>query len=1133
MKRTTTGIMLSASDLAGHIACHHLTYLNLAVAHVRLKEPEYYEPTVELLHERGQEFEKGYLRFLCDQGKSIVELDAGTDELSVDRTLWAMKMGADVIYQASLRSNPWQGRADFLVKVDTPSDLGSWSYEVVDAKLARETRAGTILQLCLYGEMVAKLQGKVPVAMRVITPEDGQKVHSYRLDDFMAYFRLVKSNVLTIVEANPEVIPTYPTPCAHCEICRWWKECDRRRRLDDHPSLVASLSSAHATELAKNSITTLSALAQLPVPLPFKPGKGAVETFIKLREQARVQLLARGTEAPVYELLELVEERGLARMPAPSAGDIFFDFEGDPFVGHAGLEYLFGWVEADIPDAHSAIWAFTAEEEKAALEQFVDGVIDRWRTFPDMHIYHFAPYEPAALKRLMGKYATRENEIDTMLRAELFIDLYSITRQALRAGIESYSLKELEKLHAFVRQFELRKAAEQRGIIERHLERNDAAGIDEETKENVRIYNYDDCLSTKSLREFLEHLREDSIAKGKVIDRPAPSDGAPGESITKHQARILPLVHQLTQDVPADPTTRTAEQQARWLLANMLDWYRREKKADWWEYFRLLSLPEEELLEEKEAIAGLKFTGKSRQVKRSFVLTYTFPVQECEILPGESLVSLDGSKSGEVVAVDKVAGILEVKKGPSILGVHPTAVIKFSDISAGEKEDAIIRLAQWVVDYSMDGDGSFRAGRDLLLRLPPRTAKNFEPRELPQENAVAWSLQLDRGVLPIQGPPGTGKSHTAAEVILALIGKGKKVGITALSHKVIVGLMEKVVKAGKAKGRAIQCWHKVSEKSEAPHPGIVEETDYKKVEAAMGAGQVQVLGGTAWLWARQQFQNSVDFLFVDEAGQLSLIDTLAVSQAAPNLVLLGDPQQLKQPQRGSHPEGTEVSALEHVLKEHQTIPADMGILLDQTWRMHPAICGFVSELFYEGRLHARPQLENQKLSGETEFPGAGLWYVPVPHEGNQSSSPEEVTVVRDIIDRLTSGHVLYTDAAGKSRPVSLADIKVITPFNAQVSLLMGNLPKEVQIGTVDKFQGQEAPIVLFSMATSRPEDAPRGMEFLYGPNRLNVAVSRARSTFILVASPRLFEPDCRNVRQMQLANAFCRLIEMKQLSGKA
>jgi predicted RecB family nuclease len=342
MKRAANGILLSAGDLSGHIACHHLTYLNLAVAYGRLAAPEGGDPMLVLLQERGQEFERSYLRLLHEQGKTIVEPDDGKDELDVERTLAAMKAGVDVIYQASLRSDPWQGRADFLVKVDTPSDLGEWSYEVIDAKLARETRAGTILQLCLYGELAAKLQGRMPKEMHVITPEDGRLMHSYRLDDFMAYYRLVKSNVLKIVKANQQEIPTYPTPCAHCDICRWWAFCDRRRRDDDHLSLVAGLSNGHAVELGKNAIYTLQALAETSLPLPFRPGKGAVETFIRLREQARVQLFARKRGGPVYELLELAAGKGLNNLPVPSPGDLFFDFEGDPFVGNTGLEYLFG-----------------------------------------------------------------------------------------------------------------------------------------------------------------------------------------------------------------------------------------------------------------------------------------------------------------------------------------------------------------------------------------------------------------------------------------------------------------------------------------------------------------------------------------------------------------------------------------------------------------------------------------------------------------------------------------------------------------------------------------------------------------------------------------------------------------------
>lgn len=1128
MKKTSQGILLSAGDLSGYISCHHLTNLNLAVAEGRLNAGDYRDPLLAVLQERGLDFESGYLQRLEAEGLHVVRPEPGTDELSVERTIAAMESGVEAIYQASLYSDPWRGRADFLIRVEKPSRLGVWSYEVVDAKLARETRAGTILQLCLYAELLASIQGTLPEYVHVITPEENFTQHSYRSDDFMAYFRLIKSKVLAIVAKNEVPIPTYPEPCAHCGICGWWAYCDRQRRNDDHLSLVAGLSGSQAAELRRWDIHTLTALAGTPLPLPFKPSRGAIETFIRLREQARVQLAGRAAGKAGYEFLDITEGKGLSSLPEPSAGDIFFDMEGDPFIGSVGMEYLFGWVTNDNPNTPRRLWALDPNQEKAAFEAFIDEVIERCFDFPDMHIYHFSPYEPSALKRLMGRYATREDEVDTLLRAGRFVDLHTITRQTVRAGVESYSLKELEQLHDFEREFELRAAAAQLREIERRLERNDIAGITAETKVAIEQYNYEDCRSAWSLRNLLEKLRSERIAAGVSLQRPQLNEGAAGESVAAFQQRIRPIYDALMTEIPVDPLARSAEGQARWLLANLLEGYRREKKALWWEYFRLLALASEDLLEEKEALSGLAFTGQRRPDKRSMIDTYQFPVQECEMQVGDTVKGLDGNDLGEIIAIDKIVGRIEIKKGPSKAEIHPTAIFRMVIISDKEKEEAIIRLATWVAGHSMEEEGDHRAARDLLLGYPPRTTPDFQSDAPPQQKAVAWALALDRGVLPIQGPPGTGKSHTAAEMILALIQDGKKVGITALSHKVIVGLMEKVIRAGEKVGVKVSCMRRVSKPSEKPDPGIAEEKDYDKIEAAIRAGTAQVVGGTAWLWAREQFKESVDVLVVDEAGQLSLIDTLAVAQAATNLVLLGDPQQLKQPQQGSHPEGTAVSALEHVLQEHQTIPLDRGILLDITWRMHPSICSFVSELFYENRLQPLVGLEKQLLSGATPFTGAGLWYVPVNHDGNQSSSPEEVAVVRQIVDDLISGKVNYQNDKGEVSPVTASDIKVIAPFNAQVSLLTQALPNGVAVGTVDKFQGQEAPIVLFSMATSKPEDAPRGMEFLYSPNRLNVAVSRARATFILVASPRLFEPDCRNVRQMKLANAYCRFIEKQQ-----
>jgi uncharacterized protein len=260
---------------------------------------------------------------------------------------------------------------------------------------------------------------------------------------------------------------------------------------------------------------------------------------------------------------------------------------------------------------------------------------------------------------------------------------------------------------------------------------------------------------------------------------------------------------------------------------------------------------------------------------------------------------------------------------------------------------------------------------------------------------------------------------------------------------------------------------------------------------------------------------------------MSLANVLAVSRSAKSVVLLGDPQQLDQPQKGSHPEGVDVSALQHILGEHQTIPADRGIFLPLTWRLAPSICSFTSEMFYEGRLASKPGLEGQRLAGVPEFDGNGLWVVKVDHDGNCNSSLEEVEVVASLIARLTARGVRWIDQHGRDTQMTPQDILIVAPYNAQVSRLLERLGSTgVRVGTVDKFQGQEAPVVIYSTATSSPEDAPRGMEFLYNPNRLNVATSRARCAAILVTSARLFEPECRTPRQMQLANALCRYQEM-------
>ena len=391
---------------------------------------------------------------------------------------------------------------------------------------------------------------------------------------------------------------------------------------------------------------------------------------------------------------------------------------------------------------------------------------------------------------------------------------------------------------------------------------------------------------------------------------------------------------------------------------------------------------------------------------------------------------------------------------------------------------------------------------------------------------------LGQGTLAIQGPPGTGKTYTGARMICDLVRAGKKVGVCATSHKVIDNLLGEVLRAAQEEKVTLRCGHK--DKSDGAPAEVLDLSDNERARQALQSGTVQVLGGTAWLWSREEFSETADVLFVDEAGQMSLANVLAIAPCADSLVLLGDPRQLDQPLQGTHPEGTEVSALEHLLQGRKTIADDRGLFLEETWRLHPSICRLTSELFYEDRLTPRAGLERQAILGAGPIEGAGLWFLPVAHDGNQSSSPEEVEAIASLVARLTGGSGdggparLWRKADGTEHPLRLQDLLIIAPYNAQVSDLSARLPRDARVGTVDRFQGQEAPVVIYSMTTSSPADAPRGMEFLYSLNRFNVATSRARCACVVVGNPRLFEPECQTPRQMQLANACCRYLELAQ-----
>ena len=1132
--------MFSATDVANFLSCHHLLTLDRAEAAGEIRRPFFHDPGIDLLRELGIRHEQAYLDHLANaQDLEVAEIPVAVPrEESVARTIQALRSGAGAIYQASFQNGPWHGRSDFLVRVQKPSALGSWSYEVVETKLARSTKAAALMQLCFYSDLLSEIQELQPDWMHVVLGQTS-KPEKYRVEQYMAYFRKIKRDFDVACRTPGD---TYPEPNEHCNVCSWDPLCDKRRRTDDYLSLVAGITRNQRKALVARDVTTVARLARLDLSAPPKIDGIGNAALMRIHEQARLQVQGRQEGHLVYELLENSEpDTGLAALPAPSPGDVFLDLEGDPYAFDHGLEYLIGVVT--VPDegrsepSYEPLWSFDRAQEKEAFRRFIGKVMELWGQHPDMHIYHYASYEPTAVKRLAGQHATCVDEVDQLLRAGIFVDLYRVIRQGIRVSVESYSIKKLEPLYGFMRAVAPRDSVIALQRFGAALALGDAQGAPRELLASIEYYNRDDCLSAWHLRQWLEDRRHEVEAKvGKALPRPALKQGNADEELTARVQQVRALIDRLLAGVPADENDRRAEDRGRWLLAQMLEYHCREDKSAWWEYYRLCELSDDELLEDKSALAGLVYVGEIGHVKRSIVHRYRFPPQDHTIDRARAVHDPRTKKSaGKIVAIDERNGTVDIQRGASSSVPHPTALIPQEIVDSEPMQDSLLRLGAQVAEHTISGPGPFQAARDLLLRQPPRASlANVEPliddREQLAHNARELVLSLSTlvSVLPIQGPPGSGKTYTGARMVVELVKHGQRVGITAVSHKVISNLLQEVCKAARHTGVPLRAVQKTNGADGCPDPMVTQVDNNEEVLTALRSGAWQVAAGTAWLWARGDMSNSVDVLFIDEAGQMSLADVLAISQAATSPVLLGDPQQLTQPQRGVHPPGVDLSALAHLLDGRRTIDPDKGLFLKETWRLHPDICAFTSELFYDSRLAARPENQCQRLNTQGSLDGSGLRFLPVEHTGNQSESPEEVAKIVELIRGLLEIEASWTNKKGETNALKLTDILVVAPYNAQVSALAKKLPAGARVGTVDKFQGQEAPVVFYSMTTSAPDDAPRGMEFLYSLNRSNVAISRAQCVAVMVASPTLLQAQCNTPRQIQLANALCRYLEMAQ-----
>lgn len=1114
MRKLDNFIIYSPSDLVCFMESPFASWMErLHLESPGTIEPDAVSEDMELIAKTGDQHEARFLGKLQAEGRDMILVEKKDSTEAQRITREAIASGREVIYQGALAMDRFAGFTDFIVRGE------DGRYDIWDTKLARSAKPYHLVQLCCYAEMLAPLNQGIPEIIRVVLGND--KVVSHRTSDCFHYYLRLKHAFLEMMDSfSPDANPPPPSPNA--EQRRWASHAEAWLKERDHLVQIAGINVSQIRKLEAAGIDTVEKLAACGLSrLP----KMADETFHKVREQARMQVKARELpdgSPPPFEILKPSPETphtGLALLPPESPGDIFFDIEGYP-LENDGLEYLLGaTTRVGGQMRFDDWWAHDERQEKQSFEAFIDWVMARWQQFPDLHVYHYAPYEITAMKRLMGKYGTREAEVDSLLRNGVFVDLYRIVRQGMRIGASSYSLKKVEKLYLEPRAGDVQDATASIVFYAQWQESGEAPDWrNSPILKKIRDYNQVDCDSTLLLTEW---LRGKQVEHGIPYHPPHEEDrtgGAPKKDAPAPALENMELIRNMLAKLPEEGDERVIGE----LLAHFVEFHRRDNKPMWWARFERAAMSEEELHDDINCLGGLELEGAPVRDKRSLIATYRFdPDQDSKIATKSKVMpSHELNAKLEVVGLDSNDGRIDLRMSEAALtsklgGAFPSRLSLIPDefVSPGVIEQALKELAETWLD---SGDIP-PCLRRLLLRQPPRV-DGVDPGA-PLSDVHQAVPAMRESTLAIQGPPGTGKTYTASRLIKQLIESGKRVGITSNSRKAIINLFEGIHSAGADLDGSVYAVSNLSDKSLDHIPGI-EATDSG---SALGSYKKGIIAGTAWLFCRPEFAAQLDYLFIDEAGQVSLANVAAMSQATRNLVLLGDQNQLPMPTQGTHPGESGLSSLVYLLKGHAVVPPELGVFLGTTYRMHPDVCSFISDCYYEGKLQSAPQAANHKLAlpddPEPVPLETGILFHPVPHTGNTQDSPEEVAAIQGILKSLLGR--TFTDSEGRSRPLGLEDILFVSPYNLQVRRMEKSLPAGAKIGSVDRFQGQEAPVVIVSLCSSAGEFGNRGLSFILDRNRLNVALSRAQALAIVVGDPNIANTDAGSVKELGLLNVFC------------
>lgn len=1153
------GTIISTTDLLKFLSCEELSTFD-SLRSRGLLEPLVQEDSSKLAARLGLVSEADVLAYFSSRHPDLVKI-TGNDEAAHQATVSAMNKGASLIYQGLLICKfgdvAYESRPDFLIRVDYPSSLGSYSYEPIDSKLAKSPQLEGVFQILDYADALSITQEVLP--RRVHLYLAGSLQVSFKTEAYIEEVRLQKERFLRHISKAPPasldsdlLAKLDPRPNSHCALCDWSRTCESYWEKSDSLFQVATITKSQVKRLNEVGITSLRQLANCSSEeIRASVSSSVLETLIA---QARSQLktMEEGSARPYYELRSDAHElalggKGLALLPSSDEGDIFFDIEGDPFYKPDGLEYLLGICYFDHGILQfKSFWGTDPEKEKAAFGELVDFIIDRWKQYPNLHIYHYADYERSALARLASRTNFKVFEVDTILRNDLLVDLYPVVKGALIVGTESYSLKKIEKLYLEeARQEVVTTALGSVESFEAWLGNGETSLLEE-----IERYNEMDVRSTAKLRDFMMEIRDSLMREsGPFPPRGESVSNSGDDAMSEYEAKMQGLETALYDK--ASGSMSVEDQGVYQLCAELVRFHSREEKPLWWRYFNLTSSERDtaDFFNDPECIGGLIKIGEEVDGAGSLVETFKFDPQQT-FKGGQSLTLLDpewenhlrknpelgkGMVSvGKVTRLELSGGLIEIKRnGKYPSDLVPNNLIGWSRVSAKVIEEALVRVATGLIEAPFLAEDE--VGIEILRRARPRfrtvngicglqdiKGDSNDPGEEMQRKANAAALALDNSYLIIQGPPGSGKTYLSALVVTELVKMGKKVFVTSNSHSAIDNLFEV---AARSIARPDQIFRVNGPK--AKKMDGVTYCSASDVEGLIHREGGLLCGGTMWTGAREELAKAFDYGFIDEAGQFSLANAIALSTSCKNLVLSGDPQQLSQPILGSHPSGAALSILEHLVGDRDVVEEDYGLFLPHTYRMHPYITDVVSAISYDSRLSSKEELRQLELVNPTPFPPHGLVYVPVEHTGNSQRSLEEVRVAKIVVKTLLSKS--WIDKSGHETKITPDQILVVAPYNAQVNALSVELDGLASVGTVDKFQGREAAFVIVSMAASDGESSSRGVDFLFSTNRLNVAISRAKVMSIVLACPALIETKPTSLDQLELLGAVTKIIKSATL----